>query len=165
MAKPDTFKQNMMLAEIDPSLLLEGDTPRLIDEWQITPKLWDAVRYEVDHRNEEGQFILTGSSVPANYEAIQHTGTGRIARVRMRPMSLFESGESNGKIRLAELYDRPEKIAATNQLNLQKIAFLVCRGGWPRATFHDNDIALEQAYDYYDALEESRLLNMVPRHC
>lgn len=152
MAKPDTFKQNMMLADVDPSLLLEGDTPRLIDEWQIAPKLWDAVRYEVDHRNEEGQFILTGSAVPSNYESIQHTGTGRIARVRMRPMSLFESGESNGKIRLIDLYDKPEKIAAVNKLNLQKIAFLVCRGGWPRATFQKDDIALEQAYDYYDAI-------------
>ena len=95
MSKPDNMKQNLMLAEINPSLLLEGETPGLIDEWQIAPKLWDAVRYEVDHRNEEGQFILTGSAVPASMDEVQHTGTGRFARVRMRPMSLFESGESN----------------------------------------------------------------------
>lgn len=152
MSKPDNLKQNMMLADINPSLLLTGDVPRLIDEWQIAPKLWDAVRYEVDHRNEEGQFILTGSAVPANSDAIQHTGTGRFAWVLMRPMSLFESGESNGSVRLTELFDTPEQIGAINTLNLNQIAFLVCRGGWPRATFMEEDVALEQAYDYYDAI-------------
>lgn len=152
MSKPDSLKQNMMLADINPSLLLEGEVPRLVDEWQIAPKLWDAVRYEVDHRNEEGQFILTGSAVPADSDAIQHTGTGRFAWVLMRPMSLFESGESNGSVRLTDLFNAPEQIAAINALDLKKIAFLVCRGGWPRATFLEDDIALEQAYDYYDAI-------------
>ena len=152
MSKPDNMKQNLMLAEINPSLLLEGETPRLIDEWQIAPKLWDAVRYEVDHRNEEGQFILTGSAVPASLGEVQHTGTGRFAWVRMRPMSLFESGESNGSVRLSELFQSPEQIAAINPINLKQIAFLVCRGGWPRATFLEDEIALEQAYDYYDAI-------------
>ena len=152
MSKPDNMKQNLMLAEINPSLLLEGETPRLIDEWQIAPKLWDAVRYEVDHRNEEGQFILTGSAVPASMNEVQHTGTGRFAWVRMRPMSLFESGESNGSVRLSELFQSPEQIAAINPMDLKQIAFLVCRGGWPRATFLEDEIALEQAYDYYDAI-------------
>ena len=152
MSKPDNMKQNLMLAEINPSLLLEGETPRLIDEWQIAPKLWDAVRYEVDHRNEEGQFILTGSAVPASMNEVQHTGTGSFAWVRMRPMSLFESGESNGSVRLSELFQSPEQIAAINPINLKQIAFLVCRGGWPRATFLEDEIALEQAYDYYDAI-------------
>ena len=152
MSKPDNMKQNLMLAEINPSLLLEGETPRLIDEWQIAPKLWDAVRYEVDHRNEEGQFILTGSAVPASMDEVQHTGTGRFAWVHMRPMSLFESGESNGSVRLSELFQSPEQIAAINPINLKQIAFLVCRGGWPRATFLEDEIALEQAYDYYDAI-------------
>ena len=152
MSKPDNMKQNLMLAEINPSLLLEGETPRLIDEWQIAPKLWDAVRYEVDHRNEEGQFILTGSAVPASMDEVQHTGTGRFAWVRMRPMSLFESGESNGSVRLSELFQSPEQIAAINPINLKQIAFLVCRGGWPRATFLEDEIALEPAYDYYDAI-------------
>lgn len=152
MSKPDNMKQNLMLAEINPSLLLEGEAPRLIDEWQIAPKLWDAVRYEVDHRNEEGQFILTGSAVPASMDEVQHTGTGRFAWVRMRPMSLFESGESNGSVRLSELFQSPEQIAAINPLDLKQIAFLVCRGGWPRATFLEDEIALEQAYDYYDAI-------------
>lgn len=152
MSKPDSMKQNIMLADVNPSLLLVGEVPRLIDEWQIAPKLWDAVRYEVDHRNEEGQFILTGSAVPANFDAIYHTGTGRFARVLMRPMSLFESGESNGSVRIAELFNAPENIGAINSLDLQKIAFLVCRGGWPRATFQEDEVALEQAYDYYDAI-------------
>ncbi len=152
MSQPDSVKQNMMLADISPSLLLTGDVPRLIDEWQIAPKLWDAVRYEVDHRNKEGQFILTGSAVPANSDAIQHTGTGRFAWVLMRPMSLFESGESNGSVSLRELFESPEKIAGINTLDLQEIAYLVCRGGWPRATFMEKEVALEQAYDYYDAI-------------
>ena len=152
MSKPDSLKQNIMLADISPSLLLEGEVPRLIDEWQIAPKLWDAVRYEVDHRNEEGQFILTGSAVPVKSDEIQHTGTGRFAWVMMRPMSLFESGESNGNVKLTDLFTTPEKIAAINVLNLQRIAFLVCRGGWPRATFMEDDVALEQAYDYYNAI-------------
>lgn len=152
MSRPDSMKQNIMLADVNPSLLLVGEVPRLIDEWQIAPKLWDAVRYEVDHRNEEGQFILTGSAVPVNFDAIYHTGTGRFARVLMRPMSLFESGESNGSVRIAELFNAPENIGAINSLDLQKIAFLVCRGGWPRATFQEDEVALEQAYDYYDAI-------------
>lgn len=152
MSKPDSLKQNMMLADINPALLLIGEVPRLIDEWQVAPKLWDAVRYEVDHRNEEGQFILTGSAVPANSNVIQHTGTGRFAWVLMRPMSLYESGESNGNICLKNLFDTPEQIAGINVLGLKEIAFLVCRGGWPRSTFMDEDVALEQAYDYYDAI-------------
>lgn len=152
MAEPNQLKQNLALADISPSLLLEGETPRLIDEWQIAPKLWDAVRFEVDHRGEEGQFILTGSAVPAETREIWHTGTGRFAWVLMRPMSLFESGESNGAVRLSELFYNPLKVAAINELDIVKLAFLVCRGGWPRATFLEDEIALEQAYDYYDAI-------------
>ena len=152
MAKPEDVTQNLLLSELKPSLLLQGETPRLIDEWQIAPKLWDAVRFEVDHRKDEGQFILTGSSVPADTKNIIHTGTGRFAWVLMRPMSLYESGESNGMVSLNELFRSPENIAAINSLDLNRLAFLVCRGGWPRATFMEDDIALEQAYDYYDAI-------------
>src|SRR5574344_1919667 len=123
MAKSDEKEQNLTMADLNPSLLLTGATPRLIDEWQIAPKLWDAVRFEVDHRGEEGQFILTGSAVPANSEAIQHTGTGRFAWVLMRPMSLFESGESNGSITLSELFQTPDNIAATNEIDIEKLAF------------------------------------------
>jgi hypothetical protein len=152
MAKPEDEKQNLLLSELNPTLLLQGETPRLIDEWQIAPKLWDAVRFEVDHRNEEGQFILTGSAVPADNSNIIHSGTGRFAWVLMRPMSLYESGESNGSISLKELFSSPKNIAAINNLDINKIAFLVCRGGWPRSTFMEDEIALEQAYDYYDAI-------------
>lgn len=152
MTKPEDEKQNIRLVELNPNLLLEGKTPRLIDEWQVAPKLWDAIRFEVDHRGEEGQFILTGSSVPVKMEEVTHTGTGRFSFLLMRPMSLYESGESNGKISLAELFNSPKNIAATNSLELEDIAFLTCRGGWPRATFMSSDIALEQAFDYYDAI-------------
>ena len=155
MSEPSSMKQNVTLAELNPNLLLQGEAPRLIDEWQIAPKLWDAIRYEVDHRGEEGQFLLTGSAVPAERDSIQHTGTGRFAWVLMRPMSLYESGESNGTIRLSELFQTPDKIAAINELDLNRLAFLVCRGGWPRATFLEDEIALEQAYDYYDAVVKS----------
>ena len=104
MAKSDEQEQNKVLAEINPSLLLAGDVPRLIDEWQIAPKLWDAARYEIDHRNAEGQFIFTGSSVPANMDEVIHTGTGRFAWLLMRPMSLYESGESTGDVSLKDLF-------------------------------------------------------------
>lgn len=155
MAKPEDKEQNITLVDINPSLLLTGDVPRLIDEWQLAPKLWDAVRFEVDHRGEEGQFILTGSSVPANMNSVSHIGMGRFSWLTMRPMSLFESGESNGTISLKSLFTNPENISAINSLSLDDIAFLCCRGGWPRSIFMEKDIALEQAYDYYDALTNS----------
>lgn len=155
MAKPEDKSQNLTLADISPSLLLEGNTPRLIDEWQIAPKLWDAIRFEVDHRHEEGQFILTGSAVPANMEEVTHTGTGRFAWLLMRPMSLYESGESNGNISLEELFKTPSNISGINRLELEDIAYLCCRGGWPRSTFMEKEIALEQAFDYYDAIVQS----------
>lgn len=140
------------LASINPKALLVGDTPRLIDEWQLSPRIWDAVRFEVDHRGKDGQFILTGSSVPIETDKIHHTGTGRISWLTMRPMSLWESGDSNGMVSLRELFDEPEQIFCENKLTLDDIAFLVCRGGWPRATFQPKDIALDRAFDYYDAV-------------
>lgn len=155
MATPEDKEQNIALAELNPSLLLKGETPRLIDEWQIAPKLWDAIRFEVDHRDEEGQFILTGSAVPADMKDVTHTGTGRIARLTMRPMTLYESGESNGSISLSELLSGNSKISGINELSLEDIAYLCCRGGWPRSIFMDKDIALDQAFDYYDAIVNS----------
>ena len=155
MTKPEDMKQNLSLAEINPSLLLAGDVPRLIDEWQVAPKLWDAVRFEVDHRNIEGQFILTGSSVPANMDAVTHTGTGRYTRMIMRPMTLFESHESNGSVSLKDLFDGKKDINGINELSLEDIAYLCCRGGWPRATFMDKKVALEQPFDYLDAVVNS----------
>lgn len=155
MAKPEDKNQNLTLVELNPELLLDGDTPRLIDEWQIAPKIWDAIRFEIDHRKKEGQFILTGSSVPANMNDVTHSGTGRFAWLLMRPMSLYESGESNGSISLKDLFESPNSISAKNELDLNDIAFLTCRGGWPRATFMEKEIALEQAFDYFDAIVES----------
>lgn len=152
MSDPENEKQNLALVDINPKLLLHGDTPRLIDEWQIAPRLWDAVRYEVDHRDKEGQFILTGSAVPPNGDEIKHTGTGRFAWLLMRPMSLFESGESNGSVSLTDLFVGGKNIVGISDLDINKLAFLVCRGGWPRASFLDDEIALDQAYDYYDAI-------------
>lgn len=153
MSKPEDIKSNLMAADINPSKLLEGDTPRLIDEWQIAPKLWDAVRFEVDHRKGMGQFILTGSAVPPNDDEIFHTGTGRFAWIKMRPMSLFESGESTGAISLKALFEQPEQILAENKIDdIDKLAFLICRGGWPGAIDMENEIALDQAFDYFDAI-------------
>lgn len=152
MSKPDDVKSNLELADLNPSKLLEGETPRLIDEWQIAPKLWDAVRYEVDHRNGHGFFILTGSSVSPKNDEIFHSGTGRFARIKMRPMSLYESGNSNGKISLKELFDAPDDFFAENQIDMEELAFLICRGGWPESADMENDIALDQAFDYFDAV-------------
>lgn len=155
MDDPGSIHQNLTLAEIDPKRLLNGKTPRLIDEWQLAPKLWDTVRFEVDHRNDLGQFILTGSSVPASSEHIHHTGTGRFSWLLMRPMSLYESLESTGDVSLSELFNSPDQISGENHLDINKLAFVVCRGGWPRATDLKDEIALDQAFDYYDAVVHS----------
>lgn len=152
MSKPEDVSSNLMMADINPSKLLEGETPRLIDEWQIAPKIWDAVRFEVDHRENYGHFILTGSAVPPKTDEIFHTGTGRFAWIKMRPMSLYESGESTGEISLKEMFNQPEQLSATNKLNIDDLAFLICRGGWPEAVNMEKDVALDQAFDYYNAI-------------
>ena len=154
MANPENKNQNLSLVELQPTLLLNGEVPRLIDEWQIAPKLWDAVRFEIDHRKEEGQFILTGSSVPADMSSVTHSGTGRFSWLLMRPMSLYESGESNGSVSINALFNK-EFSASNNKLSLEDIAFLCCRGGWPRSISMEKEIALEQPYDYYDAVVNS----------
>lgn len=152
MSKPEDVQSNLMMADINPSKLLEGDTPRLIDEWQIAPKLWDAVRFEVDHRDNFGHFILTGSAVPPKTDEIFHTGTGRFAWIKMRPMSLYESLESSGEVSLKELFSRPDQLNAENKLDIDELAFLICRGGWPGSVDMDKDVALDQAFDYYTAI-------------
>ena len=152
MSKPEDVSSNLIMADINPSKLLEGETPRLIDEWQIAPKLWDAVRFEVDHRENYGHFILTGSAVPPKTDEIFHTGTGRFAWIKMRPMSLYESGESTGEVSLKEMFNQPQQLSATNKLNIDDLAFLICRGGWPEAVNMDKDVALDQAFDYYNAI-------------
>ncbi len=155
IADPEKQKQYMTLFDISPKRLLEGETPRLIDEWQLIPKIWDSIRFEVDHRDELGQFILTGSAVPTYYDEISHTGTGRFAWMLMRPMSLYESGESTGEVSIKNIFKQPDEIFGKNKLTLDDIAFLACRGGWPRAVDLEREIALEQAYDYYDAVVRS----------
>lgn len=155
MAQPGIREQNIMLTDMQPSLLLQGATPRLIDEWQIAPKLWDAVRFEVDQRDEFNQFLLTGSSVPPSFTDIAHTGTGRIARLRMRPMSLYESGDSTGAVSFASLFEGESMPLSRVDSNIEHIAFLLCRGGWPKAIDQTERIALQQSRDYLDAIVES----------
>ena len=155
MDEPSRRDTNIQMADIAPERLLQGATPRLIDEWQIAPKLWDATRYEVDTRGEEGQFILTGSAVPVESKEMTHSGTGRFTWLMMRPMSLFESGESTGEVSLGELFESPEQIKGINSLDIDKLAFLICRGGWPPAVDMKAKAALAQAFDYYDAVVKS----------
>ncbi len=151
MDRPDMTEQYQQMARIKPSALLEGKVPHLIDEWQIAPGIWNAVRYEVDQRGEFGQFILTGSSVPPILDDSMHTGTGRIVRMKMRPMSLFESKDSTGSVTLEELFLGYD-ISAVDNHNIDDIAYLICRGGWPLAINASKKVALKQAFDYYDSI-------------
>lgn len=153
MDEPKKFKQNLLLADTDPEILLEGKTPRLIDEWQLAPKLWDTIRFSVDHKNRFGLYILTGSAVPSDTSDIHHTGTGRFSWLRMRTMSLFESGDSTGEVSLSNLFANPdEPVRGISAISLQQMAFLICRGGWPMALGVPKDVALQQSIDYYDAV-------------
>lgn len=155
MDDPEKKEQNINMSELNPKRLLKGATPRLIDEWQIAPKLWDTIRFEVDHRSELGQFILTGSAVPLDTKEITHSGTGRFTWLMMRPMSLYESGDSSGEVSLKDLFDGQIQIDGYSELNLERLAFLVCRGGWPQAVDMRDEIALDQAMDYLDAVIHS----------
>ena len=155
MDNPLEKEQNLNLAKINPLRLLKGDTPRLIDEWQLAPTLWDTIRYEVDQRDKMGQFILTGSAVPADTQEITHSGTGRFSWLMMRPMSLFESGDSSGEISLEELFKGNLNIDGENKNDIEKLAFLICRGGWPGAINLTEKPALQQAFDYYDGVVKS----------
>ncbi|MDY4642103.1 MAG: DUF4143 domain-containing protein [Erysipelotrichaceae bacterium] len=152
MDDPQRKDQNIMMSEINPGRLLQGSAPRLIDEWQLAPKLWDAIRFEVDHRKELGQFILTGSAVPPDTQEITHSGTGRFSWLTMRPMSVYESGESTGEVSLRELFNSPETIDGESNIDIEKLAFMVCRGGWPQSVDMKYNVALQQAFDYYDAV-------------
>ena len=152
MNDPKKSSMYMQLAKMSPQTLLEGECPKLIDEWHLAPSLWDTIRFEVDHRDGEGFFILTGSAVPAKTDEIWHTGTGRFARIKMRPMSLWESEDSTGTISLAALFNGSAQTAITDEKSLEDIAFLLCRGGWPKATLQKKEAALERVFDYYDAV-------------
>mgnify|MGYP002562527528 FL=1 len=152
MDEPEKKEQNITMSETNPRRLLMGETPRLIDEWQLAPKLWDTIRFEVDHRGEPGQFILTGSAVPADTTDITHSGTGRFTFLAMRPMSLYESGDSTGEVSLKVLFDGSADVDGSAHLDMERLSFLVCRGGWPQAVDLRDEIALDQATDYYDAV-------------
>ena len=156
MQNPATRDQNAQLARIAPQRLLEGDVPHLIDEWQVAPQLWDAVRFEVDQRDEFGQLILTGSSVPASLDEAQHSGTGRIARMTMRPMTLGESGDSSCAVSMGALFKGEKlRVERSSGSDIEELAYLVCRGGWPKAVDQQKrDVALKQAFDYVDAVCE-----------
>lgn len=152
MQDPDFSKSYQQMADTKPSLLLMGETPRLIDEWQVAPVIWDAIRFQVDQRNEKGQFILTGSAVPPE-NVTAHTGTGRISRLMMRPMSLFESKESSGEISLRSLFDGNLKDTfSESKLTIERIAFILCRGGWPASIHLEGLPALRMARDYVEAI-------------
>lgn len=151
MDDPERINQNISMSEINPKRLLDGSSPRLIDEWQLAPKLWDAIRFEVDHREGLGQFILTGSAVPASSKEITHSGIGRFTWLTMRPMSLFESGDSSGEVSLENLFEGGYVDGSSN-IKIDRLAFLAARGGWPMAIDMKDDIALNQAKDYIDAV-------------
>lgn len=144
--------QSSQLIEIGPKALLEGKTPRLIDEWQALPTIWDCIRSEVDRRGEPSQFILTGSSVLPESEETIHSGTGRFAYIKMRTMSLYESGESTGSISLSDLFEGKSFEVLQNEMDIDELAYLICRGGWPWATLIPKEVALDQAFDYVDSV-------------
>lgn len=156
MDDPDNMAQNLQLAETNVKLLLRGDTPRLIDEWQIAPQIWDAIRFETDHRKDDGLYMLTGSAVPADESKIHHTGAGRFAWLTMRPMTLWESGESTGDVSLAQLFENSEMVEGESHLSLEDVAFVTCRGGWPKAMDKKSQkSALRQVKEYYEAITRS----------
>lgn len=152
MQDPSKREQYKLLAKSDARKFLEGNTPLLIDEWQIIPFIWDAIRFEIDLRNTNGQFILTGSTTPIDDKDIEHSGTGRISRVKMRPMSLFESKDSNGSISLKQLFDGINNISDKVNKTIEDLAFIVCRGGWPKACVDNSEKSLLLVGEYYDGL-------------
>lgn len=154
------LKQSTALIDISPQTLLKGDTPRLIDEWQALPSIWDSIRSEVDRRGEPSQFILTGSSVLPEADETIHSGTGRFATIKMRPMSLYESGESTGTVSLKELFECDSIEVQQNDLELEDIAYLTCRGGWPWATLISREVALDQAFEYFDSVVKKDILRV-----
>lgn len=154
MSESGKIEQNKQLATMNPGLLLRGDKPRLIDEWQVAPQLWDSIRFEADHSHELGLFILTGSCVPADMSSVVHSGTGRFGWLKMRLMSLWESGDSTGEVSLKDIFEGKKQIEGVSKLDLERVAFVTCRGGWPLAVDMEDDIALDQAFDYFTAVEQ-----------
>ena len=155
-----TLEKNRQIADNDISLLLEGKSPRLIDEWQVIRKIWNAVRTDIDERNESGLYILTGSTTPVDDRSL-HTGIGRMAFVEMKPMTLFESGESNGSISLKDIMENVAVIQGQkSEISYQQLAFLTCRGGWPSSVGRSEMIALEIVKEYVNGLCEMDISNI-----
>lgn len=155
MDDPSTIDQNLEMASINPKRLLSGAKPRLIDEWQMAPQLWDAIRFLVDHQRGEGQYILTGSAVPADRSKIRHSGAGRFSWLTMRPMSLWESGESTGQVSLSNLFSGETPVDGESHLKIEDIAFLICRGGWPETLTKKPEAARTVVRNYLKAVVNS----------
>lgn len=163
-------KQTITMARMNPKWALEGEKPRLIDEWQKAPDLWNQIKDDLDFDYQFGKFILTGSSTPADKTEVHHSGAGRIAPVKMRPMSLWESQESKGTVSLIELFDEKSEYPwdLNSEISLEDIAFLICRGGWPISVRAPKDIAVEITKNYYNGLfvfedcENERFRNKKP---
>lgn len=160
MDDPENKSNYLRLAETNIQVLLQGNTPRLVDEWQKAPQIWDACRFVVDRRGEDGQFILTGSAEPVNQSLLGHTGTGRVGWVHMRPMSLYESGESNGLLSLSSLFEGKFDAVVTNELKINDLCYLICRGGWPKSIGKSERAALRQAYNYIDAVAKRDVIEV-----
>ena len=151
--EPEKREHNLLMAKIRPSEILDGATPRLVDEWQQAPQLWDAIRYRVDHAEKRGLFLLTGSAVPSDDSEIRHSGTGRYSWLKMRTMTLFESGESSGEVSLTDLFAGKDPTGAHPALlELPDIAQVICRGGWPVVCGLKGEVALDASFDYLDAV-------------
>lgn len=162
---PATYENNLEIARTRPDLLLDEEKPLLIDEWQVAPAIWDAIRYDVDKTNLKGQYLLTGSATPLE-KAPKHSGTGRIARLLMRPMSLYESQNSTGEISLKKIFDQQQKIEGKSNLELENIAFLIAKGGWPSVATVNEEDALLVAREYLEAVihEDIQTLDGVDRN-
>lgn len=151
LGNPKNNFQNREFARIDPEITLVGETPRLIDEWQEVPEIWDAVRYKVDEVGKKGQFILTGSSTPV-HKGILHSGAGRIGRLRMNTMSLYETGDSSGKVSLKDLFDGNFAPAMTGEVNIKDLIHYIVRGGWPGGLDFTAKEAMTMAKEYINAV-------------
>ena len=160
MDDPHRKEAYRQAAELEPTQLLEGEKPRLIDEWQKYPQLWDTCRFVVDRSSQDGLFILTGSAKPVDSSKLSHTGTGRVGWIKMRPMTLWESGESSGTVSLLQLFQTPLTAATSIDRSLRDICFLLCRGGWPKAIGKSERAALRQAYNYIDAIVKRDIIDV-----
>ena len=159
VGNPANNFSNRQLAELNPSMILQGDTPRLIDEWQEVPSIWDATRAEVDYRHKKGQIILTGSSTPKT-KGIMHSGAGRIVRLRMNTMSLYESGDSSGKVSLFDICNGNLAMQMLEEVSLERLAFYIVRGGWPENISVDEDKAHLMPRSYMQTVVEEDINNL-----